>query len=320
MGSLSGFFTRNWTLKLSAFGIALLLWVGVRVEAPNRQEFPGVPVRVDLGDPQWTLVGEPVPGSVVVRFGGPSRELLRMAVDRPNVVIPLEQVASGDTTVVLRNQWIQVQDRPGVVVEDIQPSSVRLTLEPIERITAPAEVRLEGQVPEGFAMSAGPIVDPVEIQVRGPRSRVAELTSVPLMPVDVSDLRSSTSVPVSVDTVGLEGLQAQPRTVQVQFQIEDRVQQVISGIPIRFPVGFSNGEDFEIRPTTASVILQGARSAVQRADPTALDLVVEVQMNDLPEPGEEVEASVVLEGLPDFVTGAPQQSVVTLIRRGAGDL
>ncbi len=319
MGSLSGFFTRNWTLKLSAFGIALLLWVGVRVEAPNRQEFPGVPVRVDLGDPQWALVGDPIPTSVVVRFGGPSRELLRMAVDRPNVVIPLDQVASGDTTVILRNQWIQVQDRPGVVVEDIQPSSVRLTLEPVERVFVPAEVRLVGEVAEGLAMSGNPVIDPAEIQLRGPRSRVTEFSSVPLLPVDLSEVVSSESFSVGIDTTGLEGLQAQPRTVQVRFQVEDRVQQVVSGVPIRLPAGFSNGDDFEVRPTTASVILEGARSAVQRADPTTFDLVVEVQPEELPEMGEEVEASIVLQGLPEFVTGAPQQSVVMLLRRDPGN-
>jgi len=50
VGYLSGFFSRNWTLKLSAFGIALLLWVAVRAEAPNRQELTGVPVRVELAD------------------------------------------------------------------------------------------------------------------------------------------------------------------------------------------------------------------------------------------------------------------------------
>ena len=53
MGSLSGFFSRNLTLKLAAFGVALLLWVAVRAETPSIQDFPGVPVQVAVSDPMW---------------------------------------------------------------------------------------------------------------------------------------------------------------------------------------------------------------------------------------------------------------------------
>ena len=147
MGSLSGFFSRNWTLKLSAFGVALLLWVAVRAEAPTRQELRDISVRVEVGDPEWALVGGPMPPTVTVRLGGPSRELIAMAVDRPTIVIPLEAVTSGDTAVSLSNSWVRVQDRPGVVVEEIQPSSVRLTLEPIERVMLPVATRIEGELP-----------------------------------------------------------------------------------------------------------------------------------------------------------------------------
>ncbi|MSR22210.1 MAG: hypothetical protein EXR92_01500 [Gemmatimonadetes bacterium] len=127
MGSLSGLLIRNWKLKFSAFGVALLLWVAVRAESPNRQEIAGVPVQVDIGDPAWALVDGPVPASVTVRFSGPSRELMSIAFDQPAVVIPLEEIASGDTIVLLRTSWVRVQDHQGVVAEDIQPSSVRLT-------------------------------------------------------------------------------------------------------------------------------------------------------------------------------------------------
>ena len=134
MGSPSGFLIRNWTLKLSAFGFALLLWVVVRAESPNRQEISGGAVQVMVGDSAWALVSEPIPASVTVRFGGPSRQLISMAFDRPTVVIPLEEVAQADTVVQLSTAWVQIGDRQGVVAEDIQPSSVRLTLEPVERV------------------------------------------------------------------------------------------------------------------------------------------------------------------------------------------
>ncbi len=314
MGSLSGFLSRNLTLKLSAFGVALLLWVAVRAEAPSRQELRDIPVRVDLGDPQWAVNGLPSPSTVTVRLGGPSRELLGMALDRPTVVIPMDQVTSSDTLVQLSTSWVRIQDRPGVIVEDIQPSSVRLDLEPVERVTLPVASRLEGELPEGFAMAGPPATFPEGVRVSGPRSRVTELDSVPLVPIDLSAVSESGRVNVAVDTTVLAGLLVQPRSVELDIPLEDRIERVMSGIPIVLPPGLTEVAQLELRPPTASVIVTGARSSVDRADPTLFRLVVRIEPEDVPDPGSEAEFSVALEGLPPMVRGEPQQSVVTVRR------
>ena len=312
MGALSGFFSRNWTLKLSAFGVALLLWVAVRAEAPSRQELRDIPVRVDLGDPGWALMGEPSPPTVTIRLGGPSRELIGMAVDRPTIVIPLDAVADGDTAVALSTSWVTVRDRPGIVVEDIQPSSVQLRLEPMERVTLPAVLHVAGELPADFAMAGPPEFYPEGIRVSGPRSRVAEFDSVPLLPLYLEEVTESGRISVGVDTTALEGLTVQPLSVDVDIPFEDRIERVMSGIPIVLPSNLSDVTSLDLRPTTASVIVQGARSLVDRADPTLLELVVRIEAVDVPAPGDEAEFPIALEGLPALVGGEPQQSVVTV--------
>lgn len=312
MGSLSGFFSRNWTLKLSAFGVALLLWVAVRAESPTRQDLRDISVRVDVRDPQWALVGEPTPPTVTVRLGGPSRELIGMAVDRPTIVIPLEVVTGGDTAVSLSNSWVRVQDRPGVIVEEIQPSSVRLTLEPIERVTLPVAMRIEGELPVEFAMAGFPEVFPPGIRVSGPQSLVSDLDSVRLLPLDLGEVTGSARISISVDTIALKGLMVQPASVEVDIPFEDRVERVMSGIPIVLPPNLMEPSALELRPATASVIVQGARSLVDRADPTLFELVVRIEPDDVPEPGDEAEFPIALEGLPPLIGGELQQSVVTV--------
>ncbi len=317
MNRITAFFARNLTLKVSAFGIALLLWISVRVEAPNRAELPGVPVRVDLADPNWALLGNPTPGTVMVRFGGPSGELLRLSADRPSVVVPMDQVLSGDTTLVLRNQWVRVQDRPGVVVEDIQPSTVRLTFEPVQRVGLPLSIRLTGSLPEGLALAAAPLAEPGEIRVTGPRSRILEMDSVRLRPLELGSVVASGRVPVAVDTTGMAGLLLQPVLVQVEVQVEEEVEEVMSGIPVVFPEGIS-AEELEIRPITLAAIVRGARSLMEGADPTAFRAVVQVEEAQLPGPGEEASIQVVLEGLPPLLRGELQRTEVTIVRSGEG--
>ncbi len=310
MGSLSGRLSRNWTLKLSAFGVALLLWVAVRAEAPSRQELREIPVRVDVGDPEWAVVGEPIPSTVTVRLGGPSRELMGMALDRPMVVVPMDAVTSADTAVSLNPSWVRIQDRPGVVVEAIQPSAVRVSLEPVERATLPVAMRINGQLPSDFALAAPPVTFPGGVRVSGPRSRVSEIDSIVLVPLDLSTVSRSGRISVAVDTTGLAGLMVQPLAVEVDVPLEDQIERVMSGIPIVFPPDLSAPEALELRPSTASVIVRGARSLVDRADPTLFELVVRIESDDVPPPGAEAEFPVALQGLPPLVGGEPQQSVV----------
>jgi len=318
VGALSGFLSRNWTLKLSAFGIALLLWVAVRAEAPNRQELEGVPVRVELSDPEWALVGDPTPTTVTVRFGGPSRELMRMALDRPSVVIPMDEVASGDTIVLLRNAWVRVQDRPGVIAEDIQPSSVRLVLEPVERVNLPLVMNLQGSLPGDLALSAAPVTDPLEVRVTGPRSRLQPLDSIPLQPLDLAEITSSGSIPVAVDLAGLEGFEVQPTMLRIEVMVEDRIERVVSGIPVVMPEEFGASPMMQVLPSTGTIVLSGARSVVERADPRAFRLVAEVAGSELPEPGSEATFPLRVTGIPPMLD--VEVRVETAVIRNLGEV
>jgi YbbR domain-containing protein len=315
--SLSGLIGHNWTLKASALGIALLLWVAVRVDAPSRHELTNVPVRVDLQDPQWALLGEPTPSTVMVRLSGSSGELIRIVGERPSVVIPLDDIASADTTVLLRTQWLRVQDRGGVVVEGIQPATVHLTVEPVERLSIPLAPRMIGALPGRLALAQRPQAVPSEVRVIGPRSRVLGLDSVPLVPIDLSAVSNSGRLTVAVDTARLSGLPIQPSEVSVEILVEDRIERVVTGLPVTLPNGLGGmANDLEISPATVSVILRGARSVVESTDPRALRVVVQVEDDGLPEPGEEGVFLVRLAGLSDLLEGTIQQSDVVLRRRG----
>lgn len=100
MGLLPRTVAQNGTLKLASLGLALFLWAVVRVEPADRQELTDVPVRVQVGDLDWSLSGSPEPASVRVRFAGPVREVLRLDREGTAVRVPLEQVTSDRKSVV----------------------------------------------------------------------------------------------------------------------------------------------------------------------------------------------------------------------------
>jgi len=110
-------FRRNWRLKIAAFLLAVLLWATIRVGAVSQQDLPDVHVRVENDDPNWVTRGTPSPSTVQLGLTGPARDLFRVAVDRPVVVVPIDRVLSEDTVIILRTEWVRNADRPGVVIE-----------------------------------------------------------------------------------------------------------------------------------------------------------------------------------------------------------
>jgi YbbR domain-containing protein len=315
VSSISGFFSRNWTLKLSAFGVALLLWVSVRAEAPDRQTLPEVPIRLELNDPDWALVGGVQPATASVRFHGPSRELIRNLVDQPRIVVPVDRVASADTTIVLQPGHVRIQDRPGIVVDDIQPLSVRVSFEPVRRVELPAAVRIAGDLPDGLALARWPTPLPGMLRVSGPESRVEPLDSIRLRPVDLASVEESGRVAVSVDTTGLAQVLVQPARLEVEVDVVERAERALEDVPIVLSVpGWD--ELYELTTTSAEVRLTGAARLLDAVVPGSLYFLVDLEEGDLPEEaGEERAGALVLQGVPRLLAAEHEVEEVTVRRR-----
>lgn len=306
--------TRNWTLKLAALGIAVLLWTAVRVEAPDRQPLPDVPVRVQLDDPSYALAEEPSPATVQLRLGGPARALFQLALDPPSLVIPVDQVHTPDTTITLRRDWVRLQDRPGVVVEDIQPASVRLVFEPLDNAAVPLVATTTGRLSDDLALATRPSVNPPVIRVSGPLSRVSRLDSVPLHPVDLSGLGDPGGhrLEVAVDTTGLSGLSVSPTRATVLVTVDRRVERTIRGFPVTLE---TDAPDLEIEPRTLDVTLRGPRSLVQSTDSTSLALVVPAEALEGLEGSRRV--AVQIRDLSEFVRASLSADSVLVRRRSS---
>ncbi len=118
---------RNWRLKLAALGIALLLWSVVKAEEIVSVYVRGVPVTVSVRDPAWENAGSPAPARVTLQLTGPVREVLRIAFERPRIVVPVEDVRDSVMVAGLRADWVHLSGSlTRTRVDDIIPASVRL--------------------------------------------------------------------------------------------------------------------------------------------------------------------------------------------------
>lgn len=221
LARVARFFTESWALKLAAVAIAILLWLAVRAGDEGRATFRNTEVAVDLRDPDWRLVGAPMPRTVNVTVQGPTSQLMDLTTgDPPRIVLPIERVSDSVELRVVPERWVQLP--PGVPdtrVVGLRPDTIRLRYERLASKTLPVTVRTRGNLPRGLALTIPITTNPAAVEVRGPAHALEGVDSVPLLPVDLAGLRSTTNVPTRVDSAALGDLAVQPREVNVVLRV-----------------------------------------------------------------------------------------------------
>lgn len=303
----------NWRLKLSALGLAVFLWALVQTEPRNAETFSAIPVAVEVADTSWTLSGEPSPASVELRLSGPAREIIRLARQGTSVRVPIREVGSTDTLVTLRRDWVELGDDRGISVESVTPSLVHISFEAAMSRAVPLSLRLKGQLPDRLALASPIGLNPQVARVRGPASRIQGVDSLPLMPLDLSRVRSSGVFDLAVDTAGLGGGRVTPPTATVGVRVEERVERVLSGIPVMVQAT-EGAPDMVAVPTTVAVTLRGARTLVNAVDPADLRAWVASELVRGLVAGEERRVPVRIEGVPALVLAQPAVDLVTVRR------
>jgi YbbR domain-containing protein len=298
---LPGVLTRNWRLKLAAFGAAVFLWAVVRAEPGSTTAVLSAPVIVEVGNPEWTLAGPPQPASVDVHLSGPGGEATRVRQEQIAVRIPMGEVTSRDTVVQLRRDWVPTEG--SVVVSEIIPTRVQLTFE--ESVSRPVPVALQtrGSLPDDLALAQALNVTPSVVTVRGPASRVEGLDSLVLEPLDLSEVDESGVVPLQIDTTGLSGLAFTTTRASVGIRVEPAREESIPGVPVvvdSLPQG-ADEDEVSVEPAVVRVTLVGGQTRVSQVAAPELRAHVRPGAVQGMVPGEVRTVRPVLEGIPDLV-------------------
>lgn len=175
----------------------------------------GVPIHVSNRDPGWVPLGEPDPPTADVTFAGPIRQLLRLGPNRVSIVLPVDEVADSVGLHLLRAAYVQTgENLPDTRVETIQPGSVRLAFDVVAERVVPVAARTLGSPPAGLELARPITTLPLVVRARGARSRIIELDSIRLPPVDLAEIDGTDTVRVTIDTTAI-GVSVTPRNVQV---------------------------------------------------------------------------------------------------------
>jgi YbbR domain-containing protein len=187
---------QNLGWKLLSLAIALVIWALVATE-PELATFANVRLEYKNLPEGLEISSEPV-SSVMLELRGPSGAL-RGAGEaiHPAVVIDMSDAETGERTFSIGDRNVKVVR--GVRLVRAIPSEVRFQFEPRRMHTVPVQVRFVGEGQNGYVVDEYH-VDPPEMDITGPRSRVARITSVVADPIDLSNKTGTSQFHVNVFT------------------------------------------------------------------------------------------------------------------------
>jgi len=178
--------TENIGWKLLALAIAVLLWIVVASE-PELSTFVTVPLAYKNLPQDLEISGDPV-NSIALELRGPAGELRSLGETgglRPAVVVDMTGVQQGERTYPIGDRNVKLSR--GVRLVRAIPSEARFEFERRGMRMVDVYPRFSGEGTNGYRVDHF-TVEPKQLQVVGPASRVARIASVVTDRVDVSSV------------------------------------------------------------------------------------------------------------------------------------
>jgi YbbR domain-containing protein len=178
-----GLLVNNLWWKLLSLAIAVLIWALVASE-PELSTFTTVRLEYKNLADDLEISSEPV-NTVMLELRGPSGELHGATDVRPRAVLDMSNARPGERTYPIGEGAVRLP--LGVRLVRAIPSEVRFNFEPRRTRSVPVEVRFAGQGQNGYEVAHAEVI-PIEVQIVGPRSRVARVDNAVTDQIDVSSV------------------------------------------------------------------------------------------------------------------------------------
>lgn len=306
---------RNWRLKLAALGLAVFLWAIVRTDPVSTTTVISAPVVVDLsGNPEWATAAPPEPARVSVHVRGAARDIQRLQSSDVVIRVPMATVTGMDTVVALRPGWSNVDG--ALTVERIEPQEVGISFERLDSAARPVSLRTTGELPDRQALAQPLQLSPVVVRVRGPVGTLAAADSIPIVPLDLSEVRGTGEYPVALDTAGLPALAFATTTVSVRVRLEPLEETELPSVPVVF--GDETPEalrsELSVSPPLIRVSLRGGRARIAQVTVPELHGEVVGPFIETMVPGEVRRVPVRLLGVPGLVEAVAHPDSVLVSR------
>ncbi len=190
---LKNLFLKNWGLKLFSLLLAIILWLTL---IPEEKIFSEKALSISLEPhnvpPNMELVEKP-PDKIDVVIRAPRRYIDQITPTNVVAKLNLENASVIQEDYTLNETMISIPAGAKATVIKITPNTVNLKLEQTKEVLLIVEPVTIGKLSQGLRIEKIK-VDPSEVRVRGPESKVRDDYKVRTSPINISGLLQTTEV------------------------------------------------------------------------------------------------------------------------------
>ena len=211
---LWGLIRYQFAQKVLSVLIATTLWVvvfGSRTMEITKE----IPFEVQMSDDQ--ILVDPVPEKIQFRLVGPKAFLRNITtrIEDP-IRASVKELNTGVFTYRIYSDLIKLP--MGVKVQSISPNVVQIKIEALKKKIVSVKLESTGDAPPGLKILRTEVLPP-QIRIKGPKNRMKDLNYISSLPVDFSNIRETSIIPLAFDfkSLGVEPDSAIPElNVEVQ--------------------------------------------------------------------------------------------------------
>jgi len=263
----------NWSLKLTAILLSLVLWLFVRGE-PGPERVVAVPLEVQV--PRHMEIINERPTSVEVTMRGAAFSNMWFSQPLPTCIIDLQGSQEGEHAINLTPENVRVPKGSGIEVLQVNPARVTLVLEKTISKEVPISVPVRGEPAHGFEIY-GRLSRPASTIVTGPRSHIDPLREVSTESVSINGLKQSIRFYVSLNIRDNAVRTSSANPVLVDIQIGPRRKLLTVG---QVPVA-TDDPTYAASPRHIAVQVIGPADSVENLTPLDFSAVVPTKSLDV---------------------------------------
>ncbi|MFW6140230.1 MAG: YbbR-like domain-containing protein [Acidobacteriota bacterium] len=190
-------FTKNLGLKIFSLLLALILWFSLIPEEKKYSEKTlNVPLELHNIPSDIELIERPMP-TVQVSIRAPERLINQITSANVHAVLDLRKASTAQQDYTLSRSMVSIPN--GAEVKEISPSLVNLKFEKSKQLMLSIRPNLIGELPPGFILKKTE-VEPPEVLVKGPESKLNENDAVRTSPINISDFKHTTAIEADLIT------------------------------------------------------------------------------------------------------------------------
>jgi YbbR domain-containing protein len=260
---------RNIGLKITAFGLGIVLWITVSGQQVERNvlvqlQFRNVPESLELaGD---------TPRTVDVRVQGAAGLISPLEPYQVVAMIDLTNARAGVRVFPMTVEHISVP--LGVQVLSVDPAAISLTLEKTAVMQVVVKPTIDGDPAPGYEV-AETICDPRTVEVIGPESRVRDRSSAVTERISIDGAQAPVTEVVNIAASDPAVRLRQPLTARVTVRIVPSPVARFQDQTIEFH-NLPAGRQVDATPPSVSVTLRGTRGVLSSLKDQSLAPFVDV--------------------------------------------